>query len=137
MKTRVLNPKHPQYKDYGGRGIKICDDWLNEDSGSTNFCKWAESNGYEEGLTLDRIDVDGNYEPSNCTWSTMQEQCFNRRSNVKYTLNGETKTATEWSRLLGGSKDLVGVRIKKGWSVERAITEPVHRENQRKTTTEK
>ncbi|AGT13528.1 HNH endonuclease domain protein [Bacillus phage Troll] len=137
MKTRVLNPKHPQYKDYGGRGIKICYDWLNEDSGSTNFCKWAESNGYEEGLTLDRIDVDGNYEPSNCTWSTMQEQCFNRRSNVKYTLNGETKTATEWSRLLGGSKDLVGVRIKKGWSVERAITEPVHRENQRKTTTEK
>lgn len=137
MRTRVLNPNHPQYKDYGGRGITICDEWLNDKDGSSNFFKWAESSGYEEGLTLDRIDVDGDYEPSNCKWSTMQEQCFNRRSNVKYTFKGETKTATEWSLSLGGSSSLVRERIRHGWSIERALTEPVNTEYQHRTPTKK
>ena len=83
-KQRVINPKNPQYRLYGGRGIKMCDEWLNDYQA---FKKWAYNNGYDDKAlrgecTLDRIDVNGNYEPSNCRWITNTEQQHNKRNNI-------------------------------------------------------
>lgn len=80
MKTRCYNENNKDFKDYGGRGIKICDDWLSD---FKNFYDWAISNGYQDDLTIDRIDVNGNYEPSNCKWSTRAEQSRNQRRTQK------------------------------------------------------
>lgn len=79
MKQRCLNQKNSRFKDYGGRGIKICNEWLDKENGVLNFCDWAINNGYREHLTLDRIKNDGDYEPNNCKWSTYKEQANNRR----------------------------------------------------------
>jgi hypothetical protein len=75
MKSRCLNPHNIKYNIYGGRGIKVCSDWLNS---FEEFCDWAMANGYADNLTIDRIDGNGNYEPSNCRWSTLSEQNKNR-----------------------------------------------------------
>lgn len=95
MKTRCTNPNFKQYNDYGGRGIAIYHDWLNSYS---LFKEWALSNGYRDDLTLERIDVNGNYEPLNCTFIPKSEQPLNARSNHFVCYKGETKTLTEWSR---------------------------------------
>lgn len=76
MKTRCYNSNHPSYKWYGARGITICDTWRND---FMAFYSWAMLSGYQENLTIDRIDVNGNYEPDNCRWSTMLEQSHNKR----------------------------------------------------------
>lgn len=99
MRQRCTNRNLVQYKDWGGRGIKVCDRWLG-DSGFSNFIKDMGST-YQPGLTLDRIDNDGNYEPSNCRWATRREQQSNRRKNRMVTFNGETKTFTEWANIMG------------------------------------
>lgn len=93
MKARCYNPKHVGYFRYGGRGISICDDWLD----IKNFIAWAESNGYQPGMSIDRIDNDGNYCPENCRWITKHEQNFNRSDNIQIEYNGQIKTATEWA----------------------------------------
>lgn len=80
MKQRCYNPLHTRYKDYGGRGIKICDEWLSDHK---TFYDWAIKNDYTDNLSIDRIDNDGNYEPSNCRWVTMKVQQNNRRNNIK------------------------------------------------------
>ena len=80
MKTRCYNPKNKDYKNYGGRGIKICSDWL---LNSTSFFDWAMMNGYSENLTIDRINNDGDYEPSNCRWATPKEKRLNQRIPCK------------------------------------------------------
>lgn len=123
--TRLRNPNHAQYMDYGGRGISMCAEWLDEDNGFISFYNWATENGYEEGLTIDREDVNGNYSPDNCRWVSMATQCNNRRSNKNYTHNGLTMTATEWSKHLGGNKDLIYNRMRQGWSIEKALSTPV------------
>lgn len=93
MRSRCNNPARDKYKDYGGRGIKVCDEWNNS---AEAFCKWALNNGYKEGLQIDRIDNNGNYEPSNCRFVTPKQNSRNRRNTVTLTINGETKCIAEW-----------------------------------------
>lgn len=93
MKGRCDNPHNARYDRYGGRGIVVCDEWRNS---FENFYNWAIQNGYSDELTIDRKDNDGNYEPGNCRWSSNQEQCNNRCTNVKITIGNATKTLTEW-----------------------------------------
>lgn len=110
IKNRCFNNNEPAYKDYGARGIIVCDEWLEFEV----FHEWAANNGYSDDLTIDRIDNDGNYEPSNCKWSTMTEQSRNRRSNVKVTIDGETKTLTEWAEVSGLTFRTMRKRYAKG-----------------------
>lgn len=120
MKRRCFNQNYSRYKDYGGRGITICEEWLDFD----NFVDWAKENGFEIGLTIERIDNDGNYEPSNCAWITRAEQNRNRRSNKYIEYQGETKTLAEWCEKLGLKYGRVQERLASGWSVEDAFTQP-------------
>ena len=124
MNDRCYNENHKSYKDYGGRGIRVCEEWKYE-SGFINFYNWAVKNGYADDLSIDRIDVNGNYEPGNCRWATRIEQANNRRNNHFLTCNGETKTITEWERVTGISTQTIYKRLNRGWSEERALTEPV------------
>ena len=101
MKSRCLNPKNDRYKDYGGRGIKICDEWLGKYVGFNNFCKWAFENGYSESLTLDRIDNDGNYCPENCRWADTITQRRNSRRMKYITIGNETKCLKDWCEYYG------------------------------------
>ena len=96
MKKRCNDKNTACYDRYGGRGIKVCEEWNNS---FEPFFEWAMNNGYSEELTIDRIDNNGNYEPNNCKWSTNQEQCNNRRSNIKITIGNATKTLKEWCKI--------------------------------------
>ena len=96
MLQRCTRPTHHKYPNYGGRGITVCAEWRSFE----DFYKWATANGYNEGLSLDRIDDNGNYEPSNCRWTDMTTQCNNKRTNVWLERNGEIHTMVEWTRLL-------------------------------------
>lgn len=130
MRRRCNDPKNNRYANYGGRGIKVCKEW----SDYAVFRKWAQSSGYDENAeygkcTLERINVDGDYEPSNCTWKTIKAQCYNRTSNHTITFNGKTQTLTEWENELGFPSDRLGNRLRKGWSIERAITTPLRSRN--------
>lgn len=98
MKTRCYNKSDEHFPDYGGRGITVCDEW--KDS-FESFCDWAMASGYSDDLTIERIDVNGNYCPENCRWATRKEQTVNRRSTLFLTYKGETKTLKEWSELTG------------------------------------
>ena len=122
IKRRCLNKNEDKYAQYGGRGIKICDEWKNN---SSNFIKWALNNGYEDNLTIDRIDVDGNYEPSNCRWVTMKEQSINRRNTVKITYNNQTFSLVEWCNFLNLDYRKIYLRIYRNkWSIEKAFNTP-------------
>lgn len=125
MKSRCSNPNDPNYKNYGGRGITISDEWGNS---FQSFCDWSINNGYTEELTLDRIDVNGNYEPSNCRWVDMKTQCNNRRSNRLITYNGETLTMSQWADKLGINKMTLKSRLNiSNWSIEKAFNTPVRK----------
>ena len=128
MKRRCNDPRNNRYKDYGGKGVKVCDDW----DDFAGFKKWADDTGYDPDArygqcTIDRIDVNGNYEPGNCRWATIREQCNNRTTNHLLTYNGITKNITEWEEYLGVDKGRLDNRIRKGWSTERAIETPFKR----------
>lgn len=119
IKNRCNNPNADAYSNYGGRGIKICKKWSDD---FKEFRKWALSVGYKDTLTIDRIDVNGNYEPSNCRWATDKEQSNNRRKNHYITYNNETHTISEWAEKLQISKDTLRKRIvKHHWSIEKAL----------------
>ena len=94
MRQRCNNENAENYKYYGGRGICVCDEWENDFS---LFALWSFANGYNDNLTIDRIESNGNYEPSNCRWISKKEQMNNRSSNTKYTYDGETHTLSEWA----------------------------------------
>lgn len=110
MKSRCYRPKDPSYKYYGGRGIKVCDEWLNIE----NFEKWVKEHPYFEGATLDRINVDGDYEPPNCRWATMVEQDNNRRNTLYIEWNGENHTISEWAKITGLNRSTISNRYYRG-----------------------
>lgn len=124
MKARCYNIKHNSYKNYGGRGIEICDEWMEED-GFIKFFEWANNNGYEEHLTIDRIDVDKNYEPSNCRWLTHKEQQNNRRDNRPVKINGVTKNISEWSEETGINYKTLQFRVKSNWDESKLLDPPM------------
>lgn len=100
MRLRCENPRVKDYKYYGARGISVCEEWRGR-GGARRFIKWAEENGFKEGLTLDRIDNNGNYSPSNCRWITIEEQQNNRRGNILYEYNGEKQNVASIARSEG------------------------------------
>lgn len=123
IKARCTNERNKNYNNYGGRGIKVCDEWIGK-NGFINFYNWSYENGYKEGLSIDRINNDGNYCPENCRWVTMKVQANNTRKNRYITYNGERRTLSEWSEITGISAYVLQNRLSKlGWSVERAMTE--------------
>ena len=118
MMDRCYREKNCNYNRYGARGIRVCEEWHNIE----NFEKWVEENPYFEGATLDRINVDGDYEPSNCRWATMKEQCNNRSNTLYITYNGETHTISEWAEITGVNRSTLNNRYYKGWSIESMLT---------------
>lgn len=118
MKGRCLYD-HPICKRYKGRGITVCDDWMNS---FEEFRDWAFSNGYDEALSLDRKDNDGNYEPSNCRWSTQKEQANNTSKNHLVTIYGKTQTVTQWAEAIGCKPKTVFARIHRGATPEEALS---------------
>lgn len=123
MIQRCENSNNVDYHNYGGRGIQVCDEWKNNFEA---FYDWAMLHGYSSGLTIDRIDVNGNYEPLNCQWVTYKEQGNNRRNNHLITYNGETHTMAEWADITGINYSILACRIlNHKWSVERALTQEV------------
>lgn len=120
MLTRCYNSNSRSFAYYGGRGITICDEWLHDFQA---FYNWAISHGYRDDLTIDRIDVNGNYEPNNCRWVTRAEQNRNTRQNHFITYNGETRTLREWANILNINYSTLISRIDTyGWTVEEAFT---------------
>lgn len=110
MKRRCYNKQNARYDRYGGRGITVCDEWLKN---FQSFYDWAISNGYSDDLTIDRIDNDGNYEPSNCRWSTAKEQCNNRGSNINITIGNATKSLMCWCEIFNVDYKKVYARYKR------------------------
>lgn len=121
MLRRCLNPKHARFKDWGGRGITVCSDWMNFE----NFLIWAESSGYKIGLLIERIKNDEGYNATNCRWATMKEQGNNRRNNRLITYLGETLTVTQWADKLKISSSAMGWRLNH-WDLSRALKTPVN-----------
>ena len=120
MKQRCENKKSKAYANYDGRGIIVCLEWNDPKC----FMDWALSNGYKEGLQLDRIDNNKGYSPENCRFVTPQVNECNRRNNVLLTIGNKTKSISEWSRKVGCKKDLISSRLKLGWSPESAVFTP-------------
>ena len=131
MINRCYNPKNNRYERYGGRGITVCDEWLDNkiiilgrriSKGWLAFKEWALSHGYEDGLSIDRIDNSMGYSPDNCRWATPREQSNNRHTNVLVTYKGKTKTLPQWCEELNLNYCTVSQRIRVlHWSVEKAF----------------
>ena len=118
MKQRCSNPKASHYEYYGGKGVSVCEEWKKSFS---TFRDWALSNGYEDGLTIDRIESDKDYCPENCRWVTHLQQMSNTTRNVMLTYQGETHSLSEWSRIVGVPYGTLKSRLRYGWSVERML----------------
>lgn len=121
LKDRCHNPKSHTWKDYGGRGITVCERWDN------SFEAFMEDMGQRPSPkhSIDRIDPNGNYEPSNCRWATSAEQARNRRNSTLVEVDGVKRTLGEVSVMLGGNRHLVRSRVCNGWSIEKAISTPL------------
>lgn len=124
MKTRCYNANCDRFDDYGGRGITVCDEWKND---FQSFYDWSMSHGYDDSLSIDRINNDGNYAPGNCRWATRIIQSRNTRRSHLITFNGETHTLVEWCEIKGLSRSCLDNRIRYGWDVERALNTPMRK----------
>lgn len=123
MHERCEREKHLHYKSYGGRGISVCLEWYDY----LPFAEWARNNGYSDELTLDRIDTNGNYEPSNCRWITMREQQSNKRSNRILEYRGKKYTLTQLAEKCKIKKTTFRDRLNRGMSVEDAVNKPIRK----------
>ena len=121
MRERCTTPSQNRYKNYGGRGITICEEW----DDYLVFKEWALSHGYRDDLTIDRIDYNGNYEPSNCRWADVITQANNRSSNHYITINGDKKSVSDWSRISGIHASTIIARLRRGWSPEDSVFKPL------------
>lgn len=121
MKKRCYCKSDPKYHNYGGRSICICDEWKNS---FQNFQAWALSHGYQDDLSIDRIDVNGDYTPQNCRWTNNLIQCNNKTDNVLITYMGRTQTVAEWARETGIYINTIHYRLKHGWTVDEIFSYP-------------
>lgn len=117
VKYRCLDPNYPEFHYYGGRGITVCDEWMTFEP----FMKWANENGYEDTLSIDRINHNGNYEPSNCKWATSEEQANNKSNNVVLEYDGKSLTLAQWARELSVNRSLLANRYKRGYPVDKIL----------------
>ena len=123
MKQRCFNPNNKHYSYYGGRGIKVCDEWVKS---YLSFRKWAHENGYRDGLTIDRKDTNKDYSPDNCRWVDCETQSNNRRNVHIIRHNGTDKTLTQLAKETGISRSLLYSRlIERKWDIDRALTTPI------------
>ena len=125
MKYRCYNENCNHYKIYGGRGIIVCDEWLDKENGFLNFMNWSFENGFDEYKSIDRIDNDGNYEPDNCRWTDTKTQANNKSVNKIITYKGESKTMSQWAEEFKIRYGTFVKRLENGWNMERALNEPV------------
>lgn len=118
MMQRCNLPSAGNYQFYGGRGISVCSEWHD----ISNFAEWVKTSGYKPGLTIDRIDVNGDYSPQNCRWATPKQQANNRRNTLRYTYNGKTRTLTEWAEKFGINRFTLYTRLEEQkWPIEKAL----------------
>ncbi len=129
MRERCRSPYNRKYPLYGGRGISVCDEW--EDF--SVFREWAMQHGYAPGLTIDRIDVNGNYTPENCRWATYQEQNRNNRRNRFLTFNGKTQCVQDWAKEIGLTPTGVFYRLNSGKPIEEVLS-PIKKTKSKHTT---
>lgn len=125
MINRCENPRTNYYERYGGRGISVCEEWKD----FWKFVEWAVRNGYSNGLSIDRIDNDGNYCPENCRWVTQGEQLLNTCRNVVVEFDGKKQSLVEWAKELNINYRTLRNRHARGWTVERMLAEPIHTKN--------
>lgn len=125
IKKRCYKESEPRYKDYGARGIKMCESWVNPTDGFDNFVEWSLVNNYNDEMTIDRIDVNGDYDPANCRWISLAEQALNKRDTLWVTYKGEYLPLRVLCERLGVSYDTVHNRIYSlNWSVKNAVETP-------------
>ena len=125
IKARCFNNNEKAYKNYGERGITLCEEWKNN---FMTFYNWSINNGYQDNLTIDRINVNGNYEPNNCRWVNQKQQSRNMRKNHNITYKGETHCLAEWAEILDINYSTLTERVRKNWSVEDIFKKPVKKE---------
>lgn len=119
MKQRCYDINHKSYLNYGGRGVAVCSEWKNNFQA---FYDWSMNNGYDDTLTIDRIDNNKGYEPSNCRWVDRKQQARNRRSNKTYTINGVTKCLKDWCSYYNVNYKTAWGKIKRGIPIEKVLT---------------
>lgn len=124
MRRRCSNVNDIEYKNYGGRGIKVCDRWMKFENFYSDM-----KDGYSDKMTLDRMDVYGDYFKDNCRWATIQEQAENKQNTLRIVIDGESKTISEWARIVGINRETIWNRMKKGWSGLDAVKVPVRKGN--------
>ena len=124
MNSRCYNPKVPEFHNYGGRGIRVCNEWKQS---ATAFLNWALTKGYKKGLTIERKDNDGNYEPNNCKFATWAQQARNKRNTVRITMFGQVYCRIELCKMLNVNMEMVRGRQRRGWSIGCALLIPNHK----------
>lgn len=121
MISRCNDAKCDSFNSYGGRGIKVCEGWLD----ASTFYAWSIANGYEDDLTIERKNVNGNYEPGNCTWIPLREQANNTRRSRTITHNGQTMILKKWAKRLNIKYATLKNRLRLGWSIGKALESPL------------